>query len=54
MNAAALFVKCLENEGVDWMPFGGHRDSGSGIGGIGPAMHEMTVEKLMVIKSDVL
>ncbi len=35
---------------VDWMPFGGWDDSGIGIGGIPYSMHEMTREKLTVIK----
>ena len=36
---------------VDWMPFGGWDDSGIGVGGIPYSMHEMTREKLTVIKS---
>ncbi|MCF6183134.1 MAG: aldehyde dehydrogenase family protein [Bacteroidales bacterium] len=36
---------------TDWMPFGGWDDSGIGIGGIPYSMHEMTREKLTVIKS---
>jgi acyl-CoA reductase-like NAD-dependent aldehyde dehydrogenase len=39
---------------VDWMPFGGRDASGIGMGGIQYSMHEMTREKLMVIKSNVL
>jgi len=39
---------------VDWMPFGGADFSGIGTGGIQYSMHEMTREKLMVIKSNVL
>ena len=39
---------------VDWMPFGGRDSSGIGMGGIQYSMHEMTREKLMVIKSTVL
>ncbi len=35
---------------VDWMPFGGWRTSGLGVGGIGYTMHDMTQEKLIVIK----
>ncbi len=35
---------------VDWMPFGGWDDSGIGVGGIPYSMHEMTREKLTVIK----
>ena len=39
---------------VDWMPFRGAKASGIGTGGIPYTMEEMTQEKLMVIKSDVL
>ena len=54
LNAMAVMVNDHTAFRVDWMPFGGHKESGLGVGGIGPAMHEMTVEKLMVIKSDAL
>lgn len=36
---------------VDWMPFGGAKASGLGMGGIPHSMQEMSKEKLMVIKS---
>jgi acyl-CoA reductase-like NAD-dependent aldehyde dehydrogenase len=36
---------------VDWMPFGGLRESGLGVGGIPYSMHDMQVDKLLVIKS---
>ena len=35
---------------VDWMPFGGYKHSGLGVGGIGHTMRDMTLEKLFVIK----
>jgi acyl-CoA reductase-like NAD-dependent aldehyde dehydrogenase len=35
---------------VDWMPFGGYKQSGLGVGGIGHTMHDMTIEKMTVIK----
>jgi acyl-CoA reductase-like NAD-dependent aldehyde dehydrogenase len=35
---------------VDWMPFGGHRDSGAGIGGIEIAMHDMTLERMVIFR----
>ena len=38
---------------VDWMPFSGAKHSGLGIGGIPSAMHEMSLEKLVVTKSAV-
>ena len=35
---------------VDWMPFGGYRQSGLGTGGIGHSLRDMTLEKMFVIK----
>jgi acyl-CoA reductase-like NAD-dependent aldehyde dehydrogenase len=37
---------------VDWMPFGGHRDSGAGIGGIEHAMRDMTLERMIVFRKN--
>jgi len=34
------------------MPFAGRRQSGLGVGGIGPTMLDMTQEKMVVFKSD--
>lgn len=36
---------------VDWMPFGGHRDSGLGTGGIEPAMRDMSLSRMIVFRS---
>jgi acyl-CoA reductase-like NAD-dependent aldehyde dehydrogenase len=36
---------------VDWMPFGGHRQSGLGVGGIGYSMRDMTLERMVVFRS---
>lgn len=33
---------------VDWMPFGGHRQSGLGVSGIGYSMQDLTIDKLLV------
>lgn len=54
LNATAVMVNDHTAFRVDWMPFGGRDNSGIGMGGIPYSMHEMTREKLMVIKSDVL
>ncbi len=35
---------------VDWMPFGGHRHSGLGVGGIEQTMREMTIERMLVVR----
>ncbi len=54
LNATAVMVNDHTAFRVDWMPFGGRDSSGLGMGGIQYSMHEMTREKLMVIKSNVL
>ena len=51
LNATAVMVNDHTAFRVDWMPFGGRDASGEGMGGIPYTMHEMTREKLMVIKS---
>jgi hypothetical protein len=38
----------------DAMPFAGLRESGLGIGGIPYTMHDMQIDKMMVIKSGAL
>lgn len=54
LNASTVMVNDHTAFRVDWMPFGGRDTSGIGTGGITYSMHEMTREKLMVIKSKVL
>ena len=54
LNASAVMVNDHTAFRVDWMPFGGRDSSGIGIGGIPYSIQEMTREKLMVIKSNVL
>lgn len=54
LNATAVMVNDHTAFRVDWMPFGGRDSSGIGMGGIQYSMHEMTREKLMVIKSKFL
>ena len=54
LNATAVMVNDHTAFRVDWMPFGGRDASGIGMGGIPYTMHEMTREKLIVIKSSVL
>jgi acyl-CoA reductase-like NAD-dependent aldehyde dehydrogenase len=39
---------------VDWMPFAGLGQSGHGVGGIHQSMHEMQIEKMMVVRSNEL
>ena len=54
LNATAVMVNDHTAFRVDWMPFGGRDVSGIGMGGIQYSMHEMTREKMFVIKSAVL
>lgn len=54
LNATAVMVNDHTAFRVDWMPFGGRDSSGIGMGGISYSMDEMTREKMIVIKSDVL
>ncbi len=54
LNATAVMVNDHTAFRVDWMPFGGRDASGLGMGGIQYSMHEMTREKMLVIKSAVL
>lgn len=54
LNGTAVMVNDHTAFRVDWMPFGGARASGLGLGGIHHSMEEMTNEKMMVIKSPVL
>ena len=51
LDAAAVMVNGHTAFRVDGMPFAGLRHSGLGIGGIPYTMHDMTIEKLMVIRS---
>jgi acyl-CoA reductase-like NAD-dependent aldehyde dehydrogenase len=54
LNATAVMVNDHTAFRADWMPFGGRDWSGQGQGGIPYSIHDMTREKLMVIKSPVL
>jgi acyl-CoA reductase-like NAD-dependent aldehyde dehydrogenase len=54
LNGTAVMVNDHTAFRVDWMPFGGAKASGLGLGGIHHSMEECSNEKLMVIKSSVL
>ncbi|CAM4025668.1 aldehyde dehydrogenase family protein [Arcobacter cloacae] len=54
LNATAVMVNDHTAFRVDWMPFGGAKTSGLGLGGIPDSMREMQNQKMMVIKSPVL
>lgn len=49
LDASAVMVNDHSAFRVDWMPFAGLRASGHGVGGIPYTMHEMTIEKMLVI-----
>lgn len=51
LNGTAVMVNDHTAFRVDWMPFGGAKESGIGVGGISHVMEEMSNEKMMVIKS---
>ncbi|MHA7819421.1 MAG: aldehyde dehydrogenase family protein [Erythrobacter sp.] len=51
INASAVMVNDHTAFRVDWMPFAGLKESGHGVGGIPYTMHEMTIEKMIVIKA---
>lgn len=54
LNALTVMINDHTAFRVDWMPFGGRKQSGIGVGGILPAMEEMTEEKMFVVKSGAL
>ncbi|MBF0587727.1 MAG: aldehyde dehydrogenase family protein [Magnetococcales bacterium] len=50
LDATAVMVNDHTAFRVDWMPFAGRRESGLGVGGIGHSMHDMTQNKMAVIR----
>ncbi len=54
LNATAVMVNDHTAFRVDWMPFGGRKQSGLSMGGIINSMHDMTYEKMVVLKSNFL
>lgn len=50
IDASAVMVNDHTAFRTDWMPFAGLRTSGHGVGGIPYTMHEMTIEKMIVIR----
>lgn len=52
LDAAAVMVNEHTAFRVDWMPFAGLKQSGLGIGGIPHTMHDMQIDKMMVIRSN--
>ncbi|NKB22211.1 MAG: aldehyde dehydrogenase family protein [Alphaproteobacteria bacterium] len=50
LDATAVMINDHTAFRVDWMPFAGRRQSGYGTGGIGHTMHDMTQDKMAVIR----
>ena len=49
LDASAVMVNDHTAFRVDWMPFAGLRESGLGVGGIPYTLHEMQVQKMIVM-----
>jgi acyl-CoA reductase-like NAD-dependent aldehyde dehydrogenase len=54
INATTVMINDHTAFRVDWMPFGGRKASGIGMGGILPSMVEMTEEKMLVFRSKLI
>jgi acyl-CoA reductase-like NAD-dependent aldehyde dehydrogenase len=50
LEGMAILVNDHSAFRVDWMPFGGHRLSGLGVGGILESTRDMTIERLVVFR----
>jgi acyl-CoA reductase-like NAD-dependent aldehyde dehydrogenase len=50
LEASAVMVNDHTAFRVDWMPFAGRKQSGYNVGGIAYTMHDMSEEKMVVIK----
>jgi acyl-CoA reductase-like NAD-dependent aldehyde dehydrogenase len=51
LDGSAVMVNDHTAFRVDWMPFAGLKHSGLGVGGIPHTMHDMQVEKMLVLRS---
>lgn len=52
LDASAVMVNDHTAFRTDWMPFAGRHQSGYGVGGIPYSMHDMSHEKMVVLKHD--
>lgn len=52
LNGMAVMINDHPAFRVDWMPFGGHRQSGMGVGGIAYTMRDITLERMVVFRSN--
>ena len=51
LDASAVMINDHTAFRVDWMPFAGLRESGLGVGGIPHTLHDMQIEKMLVVRS---
>ena len=51
LNGMAVMINDHPAFRVDWMPFGGHRQSGMGVGGIAYTMRDITLERMVVFRT---
>lgn len=52
INASAVMINDHTAFRVDWMPFGGRKESGIGVGGIQYTINEMLQDKLVVMRTN--
>lgn len=52
LRATAVMINDHPAFRADWMPFGGAGLSGQGMGGVSAAMHELQLEKQIILKSN--
>lgn len=50
LDASAVMINDPTAFRTDWMPFAGRRESGYGVGGIPYTMHDMTQEKMILMR----
>ena len=50
LDASTVLVNDHTAFRIDWMPFAGRRQSGYGVGGIPYTMHDMTQEKMIILR----
>ena len=54
LDASAVMVNDHTAFRADWMPFAGLRQSGLGTGGVPYTLHDMTIDKMIVLRTDSL
>ncbi|MEE2997509.1 MAG: aldehyde dehydrogenase family protein [Pseudomonadota bacterium] len=54
LDASAVMINDHTAFQADWMPFTGLRQSGLGAGGVSSRLHDMTIEKMIVMRTDSL